>query len=227
MLPQPDEYEAVEVGKLSLRDRGVLASRPLFPGWPTSLRGWVTLFRDSLITDVLRRCHRKNCWKRARYSTLFSGRFCGEHFTEFYSDPDDPPATPPAPETEMRQILSTPLALDSRRPPMPPSPSKLRGAPKEKHVEHAGDQLMALYGFQIIRFSQARATNQTPGIPDRKYYHTGRKLTLWWEAKRPGGKQSHFQESFQAMCEACGETYLCGTVDVLRNYLIHMIGAKP
>lgn len=99
----------------------------------------------------------------------------------------------------------------------------IRGAPKEKWVEHAGDQLMALYGFKIVRFSQVRATNQTPGIPDRKYYHPIRGLTLWWEAKRPGGKQSHAQQDFQAMCEACGETYLVGTTEVLMDYLTQMV----
>lgn len=89
----------------------------------------------------------------------------------------------------------------------------------EKQIEHLGDKLMQMLGFEIIRFSQPRNTMQTFGIPDRRYYRAPKAdhpaYALWWEAKRVGGKQSYYQQNFQAMVEGCGETYLCGTDDVL------------
>ena len=91
--------------------------------------------------------------------------------------------------------------------------------PTEKQVEHMGDRLMATYGFDIVRFSQARATMQTEGIPDRRYYHRERKLAVWWEAKAPKGKQRPKQAEFQRMCEAVGEVYVLGTHDALAAWL--------
>lgn len=102
------------------------------------------------------------------------------------------------------------------------------GTRSEKDEEKAGDELMDLYGFKSIHFSQARASHQTEGIPDRKYYHVGRKLTLWWEAKAADGEQSKVQREFQEMCEACGEVYLLGTVDVLAVWLATLVkGGRP
>jgi hypothetical protein len=105
--------------------------------------------------------------------------------------------------------------------------------PREKVVEHAGDVFMAALGFEIIRFSQARATMQTPGIPDRRYYRRAQSrqgaagsttddwskaYMLWWEAKRETGKQSEYQQEFQKLVEACGELYLVGTDEVLHDW---------
>lgn len=109
-------------------------------------------------------------------------------------------------------------------------------------MEYRGDLFMGSLGFTVIRFSQARATMQTPGIPDRRYYRPPREktsrqnalgptnatadipreggLSLWWEAKREGGKQSPFQRAFQELCEACGETYLVGTDSVLHDWAV-------
>lgn len=85
-----------------------------------------------------------------------------------------------------------------------------------------GDQLMMLHGFQVVRFSQARASQQTEGIPDRRYYHTEWGVAIWWEAKREGGKQRPAQKRFQVMCEACGEWYVVGPLDVLQAQLERM-----
>lgn len=87
--------------------------------------------------------------------------------------------------------------------------------PSEKDVERLGDKLMALLGFTAWRYSQARATQQSPGIPDRFYTHPTRGLHVFWEAKRPGGKQRTSQRTFQAEVTACGLNYVCGTDDVL------------
>jgi hypothetical protein len=93
----------------------------------------------------------------------------------------------------------------------------------EKDEEREGDRLMAFYGFEVVRFSQARATMQTEGIPDRRYYHRERKLALWWEAKSASGKQRKAQRAFQEMCEAVGEVYVLGTVHALAMWLARYI----
>src|SRR5262245_40877249 len=77
--------------------------------------------------------------------------------------------------------------------------------PREKHVEASCDSLMRQMGWDVVRFSQPRNTMQTAGIPDRKYYHLGRRRTIWFECKRPGGEQSRAQRDFQMMAEECGE----------------------
>ena len=79
---------------------------------------------------------------------------------------------------------------------------------------------MAALGFTAIRFSQARATQQTPGIPDRRYYSAEKHMAVWWEAKTEIGRQSAFQAAFQAMCEACGEEYVLGTDDALTDWCV-------
>lgn len=88
----------------------------------------------------------------------------------------------------------------------------------EKHVEAACDRLMAGLGYTAIRFSQARATMQSPGIPDRKYYNGGH--SFWLEVKRPGGKQSDYQRVFQFLAESAGEQYVLGGLDELARFLV-------
>ncbi len=85
----------------------------------------------------------------------------------------------------------------------------------EKAVERAGDRFMQDMGFTAVRFSQARATMQLPGIPDRKYYNPERGRACWWEAKAEDGTQTSQQYSFQVMAGACDEVYLLGTEEVL------------
>lgn len=96
----------------------------------------------------------------------------------------------------------------------------------EKAIEHAGDKQMAALGFEVVKFSHPGRTKQTPGIPDRRYYHRARRLVLWWEAKSPTGRQRPDQRWFQEMCEACGETYVLGTDRDLFAWLVeHHIAA--
>jgi len=90
----------------------------------------------------------------------------------------------------------------------------------EKQVEATGDLLMAALGFTAIRFSQARATQQTPGIPDRRYYSPDRRAAVWWEAKTEIGLPSAFQKAFRAMCESCGEEYVIGTEEALLGWVV-------
>lgn len=100
--------------------------------------------------------------------------------------------------------------------------------PSEKQEQAMGDRLMESFHFTSIHFSQARASMQTPGIPDRKYYREDLGLTFWWEAKAEGGRQSAFQKNFQTMCERCGELYVLGTAATLGAWLAERLrGLNP
>lgn len=92
---------------------------------------------------------------------------------------------------------------------------------EDAHVAE-GDKIVRALGGKVVAFSQKRATKQTPGIPDRKYYFPRRKLTFWWEAKAEWGVQSPAQKDFQVMAEECRETYLLGELDALKNMLVCM-----
>ncbi len=105
--------------------------------------------------------------------------------------------------------------------------ARVRDHRSEKQVEAAGDRAMASLGFRVIRFSQSRATMQTLGIPDRRYVHAGRRLAIWWEAKREGGKPSAHQIYFQAECNTIGEPYVRGTDDDLAQYVIDLLPRYP
>ncbi len=90
----------------------------------------------------------------------------------------------------------------------------------EKQVEAMGDAVMETMGFWPIRFSQPRATMQTPGWPDRLYIDPTRKLAVLWEAKAVGGTQSHHQLAMQRLVESVGWSYVVGTDDVLVQWLV-------
>lgn len=91
----------------------------------------------------------------------------------------------------------------------------LRWNVTEKDVELAGDRLMATLGFTIWKLSQPRATMQTSGWPDRFYVHRDKRVAVFWEAKRPGGKQRESQRVFEADVSSCGFEYVWGTSDAL------------
>lgn len=93
----------------------------------------------------------------------------------------------------------------------------------EKDHERLGDDLMETYGFTAVRFSQARATMQTEGIPDRLYCSTTRGLAFWWEAKREDGKQRTAQREFEVTVTACGLVYFCGTFEQLRTWFARQL----
>ena len=89
----------------------------------------------------------------------------------------------------------------------------------EKTIEASVDERFELCGFRSIHFSQARASKQTPGIPDRRYVHRRMQLALWFEVKAPDGEWREDQQLFAADCEATGEPYLIGGLDVALDLL--------
>lgn len=100
-----------------------------------------------------------------------------------------------------------------------PSDSDLADADEDAHVDE-GDTLMRSLGFEVVSFSQKKRAKVTPGIPDRKYHHRRRRLTLWWEAKQETGRQRPAQREFQMMAEECGEIYVLGKLEALKTWLV-------
>lgn len=108
-----------------------------------------------------------------------------------------------------------------------PAETDAEDARLEKEIELAGDKQMRALGFSVIKFSHPGKTKQTPGIADRRYYHTGRGVAFWWEAKSPTGRQRPDQKDFQALCDAVGDPYVLGTDQDLFAWLIeHGIAAR-
>ena len=90
---------------------------------------------------------------------------------------------------------------------------------EEKELVRETDKRMRAAGFVVVNFSQPRASKQTPGIPDREYFHPGRGLFVKWEAKTPRGEQSPAQAQYQAWCDACHVPYVVGPPPVLEAWL--------
>lgn len=71
-----------------------------------------------------------------------------------------------------------------------------------------------------------QGTMMSKGIPDVYAFlpHPGifprtSKLTVWFEVKARGGRQSLEQRAFQIHCEACGQAYVLGGIDVAIAFL--------
>lgn len=89
----------------------------------------------------------------------------------------------------------------------------------EDDVVEESDRMMRALGFTVVRFSQKRRSKVTEGIPDRRYYHTRRRLVLWFEAKSATGQQRTSQREFQILCDAVGDPYVLGGLEQLRAWL--------
>ena len=64
-------------------------------------------------------------------------------------------------------------------------------------------------GAKVYWLSQARKTQQTPGIPD--LWIAFATFGLWFETKAVGGKLSAFQEQFRDECRSNGTIWASGT----------------
>jgi hypothetical protein len=96
-------------------------------------------------------------------------------------------------------------------------PAHLR---REKDVEQDIDSELERLGFSITRLSQARASKQTPGIPDRYARHIARKRRIWIEVKQPGGELTADQKAWQKEeRDAGGEVITVWSVEDLQDEL--------
>lgn len=89
----------------------------------------------------------------------------------------------------------------------------------EDEVVDAADALMRALGFDVVRLSQKRRSKITPGVPDRYYLHRRRKISLWYEAKAPGGTLRPEQSEFQRMCQEAHVEHVAGGLPQLREWL--------
>jgi hypothetical protein len=79
-----------------------------------------------------------------------------------------------------------------------------RQAP-EKRLQAACRQVAALYRLRAWHVSQARATQQSAGLPDD--FYTGGRFPIACEYKAGRNKQTAEQAAFQVAWEASGGTY--------------------
>jgi hypothetical protein len=91
-------------------------------------------------------------------------------------------------------------------------------APLEKDVQRGVYRLLVQLGCGVYWMSQARATQQTAGVPDLLVFSPARGL-FFVECKRPGGQQSPAQRSFQLRSEAAGVRYILGGVVEVAEYM--------
>ena len=63
-------------------------------------------------------------------------------------------------------------------------------------------------GCTVYRLSQARATRQTPGLPDLYIFCQRKRVAFWWETKRTDtGQRSDAQLDFAGLCADCRVAY--------------------
>ena len=90
----------------------------------------------------------------------------------------------------------------------------------EKDEQRAIRKMAIALGFRVYWLSQARATKQTPGMPDLWLAHQERGLAGWWETKRQiGGERSSAQADFADECAASGILYGFGDRYAFANWL--------
>lgn len=72
-------------------------------------------------------------------------------------------------------------------------------------------KLFIAFGFKVYNLSQARATKQTPGLPDLWCVHKREPVAFWFETKRQvGGQLSPAQVDFQTECLRCDVKHFVG-----------------
>ena len=103
-----------------------------------------------------------------------------------------------------------------------------RRVPLEKHVQTLVRGMFHARGFVTYNLSQARATKQTPGLPDFWFAHPTRGIAGWWETKRPrrSGRGCEplrpEQARFRDECLAAGVHHGWGGVDEAAAFLTQL-----
>lgn len=98
---------------------------------------------------------------------------------------------------------------------------KRRQAPEKGDYE-ACWQLYRTFGCDVYRFAQARASKQTPGIPDLAVYHMETGEFWWHEVKTERGRQSDGQRVFQYRAQTCGQRYVLGGYEAALETLLEL-----
>lgn len=91
----------------------------------------------------------------------------------------------------------------------------------EKKEQHEIIKRLRVCRFKVYSLSQARASKQTPGLPDLWCAHETLPIAFWWESKRQvGGELSTAQVEFRAECERAGIPYGTGDRYAVEERLI-------
>lgn len=91
----------------------------------------------------------------------------------------------------------------------------------EKTAQLEVSKMFRAFGFEVYNLSQARATKQTPGLPDLWCMHRELPIAFWWETKRShGGRFSEAQLRFRDMAQRCGVGYGSGDRKAARSHVI-------
>ena len=104
--------------------------------------------------------------------------------------------------------------MRTRKPKLPALPTLT-----EKQEEHFADRAARMMGYDVVRFSQPRATKQTPGIPDRLYLHPVHRVAVWAELKSEKGKATPAQKQMHERLRASGQNIVCGTANSVGMFL--------
>ena len=88
---------------------------------------------------------------------------------------------------------------------------RARPAATERAIQAQIKTIMRLAGVWVYSTSQYRPSHVSEGIPD--LYLICEHGASWMEVKRPGGKLSAAQETFQARCRAANVGYTVGGID--------------
>ena len=97
--------------------------------------------------------------------------------------------------------------------------------PLEKSEQAEVVKLYRAFGCHVYNLSQARATKQTPGLPDLYVF---RAPHAWWhETKRPvSGKPSPAQKVFSDECLECYVNHTIGGLAAARATLVRIGAAR-
>jgi hypothetical protein len=102
-------------------------------------------------------------------------------------------------------------------------PWKTGGLPDtEKRIQQRIMLLLRAAGFRVFNLSQARATNQSPGLPDLLLMHPVLGVEATFEVKAPKGRVSAPQQEFSDLREKCGRRHLIGGYDVVETWLLEL-----
>ncbi|HET8777957.1 MAG TPA: hypothetical protein VFN76_09890 [Candidatus Limnocylindria bacterium] len=95
-----------------------------------------------------------------------------------------------------------------------------------EHIDEKKEQeeVIKVFGaisFACYRISQPRATKQTPGLPDLRFFRDDIGLAVEWETKRQlGGEHTEAQVEYAAHCKACGIPHGSGDRYDAKRWLI-------
>lgn len=95
--------------------------------------------------------------------------------------------------------------------------------PPEKAIHWWIVRYLRLMGFEVYSTAQARATKISPGIPDLLVM--GQGVHVWVEVKRPKGKLSEAQETFQRLARRAGvDCLVWRSVEDARAWVVEQRG---